>query len=118
MYLKVSRTIISLVILLLFLEILGVAATALPSASDDTLTLHSHKPLSSILGYFLFEKVEEETENTGDEENSMAGVFLLDFSRIAFSLSFYHTPQVQFTVLAFQYDVRPPLHEFNCVFLI
>ena len=119
MYLKAARTITSLVILLMTLEIFGAAATALPSTADHAVTLHSQKSKSSsILGSFLFEKAEEETENTEEEKNSIARVVLEDFSRIAVSLSFYHTPQVHFAAFTFQYDVRPPLHQLNCVFLI
>jgi hypothetical protein len=100
------------------LEILGATVTALPSTTSHCLTFHSKERTSSILGSFLFEKAEEETEKVDEEKDRMSRVVLIDFSRIAFSLSFYHTPQVQFAVLTSQYNVRPPLHEFNCVFLI
>jgi hypothetical protein len=118
MYFQVTRTLITLVILLISLEILGPSATASPSTSDHTATLHSQKAASSMFGSFLFEKTEEETERNEDEKDRMARIVLVNFSRIAFSLSFYHTPPVNLTVLPFQYDVRPPLHELNCVFLI
>lgn len=118
MYLKVARTITSLVILLMSLQIIGAAATALPSASDYTLTLHSQKSKASVFGSVFFEKVEEETEKTEGEKDGMVGVVLIDFSRITDSLSFYHTPQVHVSAVTFQYDVRPHLHQFNCVFLI
>jgi hypothetical protein len=119
MYFNLARTITSLVVLLMVLEIFGAAITAaLPSASTDTLTLHEHKPPSSVLAAYLFEKTEEETEETEEEKDRMSRVILLDFSRIAFSISFHHTPQVEVSVRGSQYDVRPPLHELNCVFLI
>jgi hypothetical protein len=120
MYLRAARTITFLVVVLMSLEILGSSVTALPSSSDHdhTLTLHSKKSPTSILGSFLFEKAEEESEKTEEEKDRMTRVILIDFSRIAFSLSFYHTPQVQSSELTFQYDVRPPVHELNCVFLI
>ena len=118
MYLKVARTIPLLVILLMSLEILGCCVTALPAASDRAVTVHQHKTPSSLLGTLLFEKAEEETEKTEEEKDGIARMVLLDFSRVAFSLSFYHTPQVGFATVAFRYDVRPPVHEINCVFLI
>lgn len=118
MYLKVARTVTSLIILLMSLELFGAAAVALPSTSDHTLTLHSQKSKSSIFSSFLFEKAEEETEETEEEKDGMMRAVLVDFSRIAGSLSFYHTPQVHFAAFTFQYDVRPPLHQLNCVFLI
>jgi hypothetical protein len=118
MYLKVARTITSFVILLMALEILGAAATASPSTSDYTITLRSEKSKASIFGYFLFEKAEEEIEKTEEEKDGIPGVVLVDFSLVAGSLSFYHTPQVLFVAFTSQYDVRPPLHQLNCVFLI
>lgn len=118
MYLRIARTIISLVILLMSVEILGAAAVSFPLDSDHTFTLHSPKSKSSIPGSFLFEKAEEETEKTEEEKNGIVRVVLEDFSGMAVSLSFYHTPLVHIAALTFQYDVRPPLHELNCVFLI
>jgi len=118
MYLKVARTITYLVILLLSLELLGAATTILPSASDHTVTVHSRKTKSCVFSAFLCEKTEEETEKTEEEKDGTVRVILQDFSRIAASLSCYHTLHVHFEVLASQYDVRPHLHQVNCVFLI
>jgi hypothetical protein len=123
MYLKVARTITFFVILFISLDIVGASVAAIPSTSDHALTLHSQtlhsqKLPSAILTALLFEKAEEETARSEDEKYNMAGVVLLDFSRLAFSLSFYHTPPVQLQSPTFQYDVRPPLHELNGVFLI
>jgi hypothetical protein len=119
MYLKVARTITFLLILFMSMDIIGASVTALPSTADDHTTIvHSQKSPSSVLTSFLCEKAEEESEKTEDERYSMAGVVLLDFSRLAFSLSFYHTPQVRLAVPAFQYDVRPPVHQLVRVFLI
>lgn len=117
MYLKVARSITFLVIILMTLQILGASVTALPSTSDHTFTLHSKKRPPSILGSFLCEKAEEETEK-GEERDGMARVILIDFSRIAFSLSFFHTPPGELSVPAFQYNIRPPVHQLNCTFLI
>lgn len=117
MYLKVARSITFLVILLMTLQILGASATALPPTSDQTVTIHSKKVPSSVLGSFLFEKAEEETEKQ-EENGRMARLILIDFSQVSFSLSFYHTPKVRFPVPTFQYDVRPPVHQLYCTYLI
>jgi hypothetical protein len=117
MYRTLAKTIVLLVILLMPLEIVRAAATDVPSTSDRTVTLHAETE-SWTLGSFLFEKTEEETERSEEETDGMMRVILEDFSRIAVSLSFYHTPQVPFTALTFQYDARTPLHQLNCVFLI
>lgn len=118
MYLKVARSITLLVILLMTLQILGTSVSALPSASDHTIRLHSKKRPSSVLGSFLFGKAEEETEKPDQEKDGMTRAVLIDFSRMAFSLLVCHKPQVHFPVRIFQYDVRPPVHALNCVFLI
>jgi hypothetical protein len=117
MYRTVAKTIVFFVILLMPLEIVRAAATEVPSTSDRTLTLHAQTDAWS-LDSFLFEKTEEETERTEEETDGMMRVILEDFSRIAVSLSFYHTPQVPFTALTSQFDARTPLHQLNCVFLI
>lgn len=118
MYLKVARSITFFVILFMSLQILGAPVAASPSNSAHAVTLHSKKLPSSILGSFLCEKAEEESEKSEEEKDGMARAILIDFARIAFSLSFYHNPQIQLPTLTFQYDVRPPVHELNCVFLI
>jgi len=117
MYLRVARTITFFVCLLMSLEILGIAATAFPPTCDHTFTQHLQKSKSTF-NSFLFEKAEEETEKTGEEKGGMMRAVLLDFSRIARSRSFYPAPQVHFEAFTFQYDVRPPLHQLNRVFLI
>lgn len=114
---KVARMITSLLILIC-VQTLGVAATALPSISDYTFTLHPQKSKSSILDFFLFEKAEEENQKIEEGKEGMVMFVLQDFSRIAASLSFYHTPQVRFVTLTFPYDARLHPHQVNCVFLI
>ena len=118
MFLIVARTITFLVVLLISADFIGASVTALPSGSDHGVTLHLQKPPSSVYTSLLFEKTEEENEKTQHERFGTAGVVLIDLSRIAFSLSFYHTPQVYVSVPAFQYDVRPPVHQLMGVFLI
>jgi hypothetical protein len=118
MYLKAARTITFFMSLLMSLEILGAAVTSLPPTSDYTFTLHIQKSKSSVLGSFLFEKTEEETEKTEEKKDGTKGPVLLDFSRIVCSLSFSSASQIHFENFTFQYDVRPPLHQLNCVFLI
>jgi hypothetical protein len=118
MYFKVAKTINFLVVVLMSLEILGASLAVLPSASDSRLAIHSHKAPSSILGSFLFEKTEEENEGSEKENGSISRALLLDFSSAARSLSAFHSPDFHVVAHAFQYDVRPPVHQLNCVFLI
>jgi hypothetical protein len=121
---KVVRTIICLVVFLMFLDIVGAAVTTLPTSSDHALTIHTSKSKCWMLISFLFEKSEEESENEEETESPEEGKDTIDriilqyFSRIAASRSFYYAPRIRFAALTFQYDVRPHLHEFNCVFLI
>ncbi|HYG04191.1 MAG TPA: hypothetical protein VD927_17210 [Chryseosolibacter sp.] len=117
MFLK-ARSVNFLVVLLMFLQIVGASANAQPTSGDRQLTLHAQKPPSSIIASFLFEKTEEGSEKTEEEKDRMARVVLIDFSRITFSLSLFHSPHVQLAIPTFQYNVRPPLHQVKCVFLI
>lgn len=118
MYFKVARTINLLVVVLMSLEILGASLAVLPSASHSSLSIHSQKALSSILGSFLLEKTEEENEGSEEEKDHFSRVVLIDFSSAARSLSAFHSPDFHVLAHAFQYDVRPPVHQLNCVFLI
>ena len=118
MPLKAVRIVTTTVLLLILLEIVGAAITALPTSSEHTTTLHPKRSGTSVLASFLFEKSEEETEKTEKEKDRSDRVVLVDFSRVAFTLSFYHTSQKFLTHIAFLYNVRPPLHTLNCVFLI
>jgi hypothetical protein len=102
---------------MMLLQIVGAAVTASTRVSCHAVVLHSKKQTSSILD-LLFEKTEEETGKTEEEKDRMARVVLIDFSQIALSLSSYHTPQVELSVLPCPSDVRPPVHELNCVLLI
>lgn len=114
MYPKVARTINLIVVVLMSLEILGASATAMPWTSGPC--IYSEEPPSSLFGSDLFEKAEEENERTEDE--SLSRVILIDLSQIAFSLSAYHHRDFDLAVNTFQFDVRPPLHQLNCVFLL
>ena len=118
MCIKVARSIAFLVVFLMSLEVLGASVNALPPASDHTLTTISQKQSPSLFGNLFFQEAEEESEKDEEEKDGTARVLLIDFSRIAFSLSFYHTPQVPLAAPKFQYDVRPPLHRLNSLFLI
>ena len=118
MYPKLARAITFLVVLLMSLEIFGASVDAIPPSSDHTLTIHSQKRPSSLFDNLFLQKAVEESEKTEEEKDGLPRVLLIDFSRMAFSLSFYYTPQIQLAVPTFQYDVRPPLHQLNCLFLI
>ena len=115
MYLKVTRTLTFIVVLMMSLQIVAAAANTSSTISNENVTLHIKKP--AILN-LLFEKVEEESEKTDEEKDRMTRVVLIDFSQVVFSLSFSHTPQIQLSVLPCLSDVRPPVHELNCVLLI
>lgn len=118
MYFKVARTVNLLVIILMSLQILGASIASLPSTSDHRASIHSQKTPSSILGSFLFEKTEEETKKFEEENGHLSRVVLIDFSSIALSLSAYHSPNFDLSIHTFRYDVRPPVHQLNCVFII
>ena len=115
MYTKVARTINLIVVVLMSLEILGASATAMPWTSGPC--IYSEEPPSSFFGSDLFEKAEEENEKDEDEK-SLSRAILMDLSQVAFSLSACYSRDLDLAVNTFQYDVRPPLHQLNCVFLL
>lgn len=119
MYLKVGRTINLFVAALMLLEILLTSATALSWTSCSIIYSeeYSEELPSSLLSSMLFEKAEEENEET-EEEKCLLRVVLIDLSQIALSLSDYYSPDLNCAVNAIQYDVRPPVYQFNCVLLI
>jgi hypothetical protein len=118
MYFKVARTINFVIVIVMSFEILAASLAVLPSGSDTRLAIRSQKSPSSILGSFLFEKTEEEKEGTEKENDHISRAVLLDFSSAARSLSAFHSPAFYSIAHASQYDVRPPVHQLNCVFLI
>ncbi|HYC85013.1 MAG TPA: hypothetical protein VEB86_07315 [Chryseosolibacter sp.] len=118
MPLTAARFVSTIVLLLILLETVGAAVTVLPATSERSATIHTKKPTPSVLGSLLFEKAEEETDKSEEEKDSSHRVLLVDFSRVALTLSFYHTSHTAFRPLACQYNLRPPLHALNCVFLI
>jgi hypothetical protein len=118
MYFKVVRTVNLVVVTLMSLEILGASLTVLPSTSDTRFVIRSQKAPSSILASFLFEKTEEEKEGSETENEHISRAVLIDFSSAARSLSDFHSPDFHLIAHAFHYDVRLPVHQLNCVFLI
>lgn len=115
---KVARLIAFFVVLLMSLEIIGASVSALPATSGHAFSIVSEKQSPSLFGNLFFEKAEEESEKDEKERDGTPRVVLIDFSRVAFSLSFYYTPLVQLAVPECRYDVRPPLHQLHCLFLI
>lgn len=115
MYFKVAKTINLLVAVLMLLEILGASVTVLPWSQGAT--IYSEELTSSALDSILFEKAEEESEET-EEEKYLLRVVLIDFSQITLSLSAYHSPDLNLAVNTIRYDARPPVHLLNCVLLI
>jgi len=118
MFLKAARIVTTLVVLLMSLEIVGAAVTAFPTESSPSLAFHAKKMKGSSIVSLFLEKAEEENEKTEEEKEGMPGVLIADFSTIAISLCLFHTSRPHATPLAFQYDVRPPVHQLNCVFII
>lgn len=113
-----TRKITSLLFLMFSLQIVGAAATVLPSTSDRTLFIRANNRTSCIINSFLLDLIKDGVEKTLEPEDEIDRVLLHDFSIIAASLSGYHTPQYVTAPEAYLYDVRPPLHQVNCVFLI
>jgi hypothetical protein len=118
MDLKVAKAINMVVVVLMSLEILGTLFAVLPPTSDARLAIHSKKAQSSILASFLFEKTEEENENTEEENDCVFRVILVDFSSVARSLSAFHSSDFDLSAHTFQFEIRPPVHQLNCVFLL
>jgi hypothetical protein len=118
MYCKVARSINVFVVLLMSLEILGASITALPSTAEYALSICSEDTASGGLGFLMFEKAEEENEKTEEENAHLHRPLLIDFSRIALSLSAFHSPAQIESTSFFRYTVRPPVHQLNCVFLV
>ena len=114
---KVERLITMFVILLFALRVLGASAVT-PSPENATVAIHFKKSNSdSILAAFLLEKTEE-SEKTGLKKQGIGPVVLVDFSEVAFSLSYYYSGQIQMSAPTSRYDVHPPVHKLNRVFLI
>jgi hypothetical protein len=115
---KVERSVTIIVILLFSLRILGASAINLPSAEHKFERIQSKKSNAcSALASFLFEKTEE-GENAGMNKDGISRVVLIDFSQIAFSLSYYYSGQIQVSDPTSWYDVHPPVYQINCVYLI
>jgi hypothetical protein len=115
---KAARIISIIVLLPILLEIVGAAVSSLPETSERSATIHAKKPTPSVLAYLIFEKVEEETDKNEEEKDGSDRIVLVYFSRVALTLSLYHTRQTHYKPLTHQYNVQPPVHELNCVFLI
>jgi hypothetical protein len=118
MGLKIGKILSVTVVLMMVLDIIGAAATAYPIHLDDQAAFSSKKNESSVISSLFIEKAEEENEKSEEEKRGCSRVVIADFSRIAFSLSRFHTPHVCDSARAHHYDVRPPLHAFNCTFII
>jgi hypothetical protein len=113
----IAKSISIVIVLLISLRIFGATATALLPAFDHTGSIHTHETgVSTLFDTFLLEKLENENERA--ENENVGKIVLIDFSRLSFSLSSYHSPQSELWLNALQYDVRPPLHQLNCTFLI
>jgi hypothetical protein len=120
MQLRTGKILSFLVVFLIIFETVGAAATVLSVDSNSQSSLHSKKPVSSVMGSLLFEKAEEETEKAEEEKDGTARTVLVDFSHIAFSLSYLHSHHHNHPArpALMYYNVRPAMHAFNCVFLI
>jgi len=118
MYSKLFGTINLVAVLVMSLQTLGTSATAMLWASDPGSYYEDYEELeSSIPGSDVFEKAEEENEKT-EEENCLSRVVLMDLAKNALSLCAYHCPDFEPSVNTIQYNIRPPLHQLHCVFVI
>jgi hypothetical protein len=118
MPLKAAKLVSSIILSLVILEIVGAAVTAFQPETPSVLNIHSKKSSASVFDAFLFEKAEEETEETENEEDDAHRVLLVDFSRVAQTLAVAFLPKVNLTPFAFQYDIGPPVYTLNCVLII
>src|SRR5687767_14815774 len=107
MPLKLTKIVTSLVVMLMVLEIIGAAVTAIPQGRDSNFSFHSKKSAASVFAVFLFEKAEEESEKAEEEKDGAHRALLVDFSWVAHTLSVHFIPKVNVSPFAFQYDLRP-----------
>jgi hypothetical protein len=119
MQLRIAKILCFLVVLLVTFDLIGAAVTACADNSNEQTSVQSKKPTSSIIVSFLIEKAEEEEDEKAEEKKTgRTTTVLADLSRIAISLSLFHTHNLHPTPLVLTYDVRPSVHSINCVFLI
>lgn len=121
MLLKTTKYINLLVAVLIAIDLVGAAFTALPVHHVANLSYHSKGASAAAgLAYILFEKkAEEETEKVeGGERAKCMGAELVDFSQIAILLSEIHTPRAHLTPYQHNFSIRPSLFTLHCVFLI
>lgn len=119
MHFSVARLTTFVVILFISLRIFAGSVIALPLSSEQALTVQSKKARSSsIFDSFVLEKTEEEIEKTEGDDSGIGRVVLFDFTRLASFLRFGYLPTLQPAEFSFLYDVRPLVHQLNCVFLI
>lgn len=111
----VTRTINVVVVVLMTLEIFGMCVITPRWTANPT--IYREESPSSFLGSIVFEKAEEETEET-EEGKSFSRLVLLDFSQIARSLSIFYINDYHSIPHLSDSDVKHRLHQRNCVFLI
>lgn len=116
--LRAAKIINSFIVAIMLLEIMGSVFIGFPSSCDHKLSIHNQKSAASVIAAFICEKAEEENEKTENEKAHSERMILIDFSRVAFTLSLRHTPTHTALPITSHYDLRPPVYTLNCVFLI
>jgi|GEM_PF-3777340 hypothetical protein len=114
----IVRAVTALLFLMLSLQILGSAFTVEPENAEHHIAFRKKESTTCIIGSILMNLVKDGTDKTLEDTDDIARVLLEDLSLIAASLSDHHAAQFVQSPTVLQYDVRPPLHKVNCVFLI
>ncbi|HEY0656260.1 MAG TPA: hypothetical protein VGD65_24165 [Chryseosolibacter sp.] len=115
---RVARLINLVVVMLMSAEIIGASITATRATCGYAVNIVAEESGASLVGSVLFEKAEEENEKTEEENGHVTRALLIDFARIALSLSAHHSPQCDHRETTFGDRSKSAVHKFNCVFLI
>lgn len=115
MPIKVAKSLIRLIIVLMFMECF-VAAFATPASLASNSKSITKKSFTALLCSALLAEIEE--EKSEEEADKALTVELADFTKNISFLSRIHTPHQQFMVYEHLDDHQPSLFKLNCVFII
>lgn len=118
MLLKTAKYLNIILVILMAMDFVGAAFTAIPACSGAKLNYHTKHTSSSGIAFILFEKEAEEETEKNEEREKFIGPELVDFSRVAVLLSNIHTRGDHFTSNKHRFSVRPLLFTLHCVFII
>jgi hypothetical protein len=117
MRLKTIRLVITLIVLTMTVECMSAALSQTESRVSYQKTIQALST-SSFLHYIFFEKAEEESKNSEEKTDRLVSFPLIDFSRIAISLSHVHSPQVDLTPYQHRFGSYPSRLTLHCILLI